>query len=302
MTDYYKILTIKKDASTKEIKRHYYQLAKQYHPDKNNGDKQKCEEFKLLSEAYSTLSNPKKRYLYDLKIQYQLNDEFNLNLSDDEFELLHSYYEKIMNSTEIKFLKLLYNSLPVVIQTKVKEKFQNIIGKTKKSERLIHLKNIKYIDASKLERDYILNLFFKFNDIYNSIVKQIILICKYKIYYLFINEFNYKIMIKNTDNSFIKINIIGNLLEFKKDKYDLIYEQIINLYQYYYGDSYSLQLGDQLVRFSNKKDTIEKKESLGLINPKTGKRGSLYIIYKLDLAKNKINSENKHLIENIFGN
>ena len=45
--DYYKILQIDKNSSTKEIKKHYYKLAKAYHPDKNNGISD--ENFKLLS-------------------------------------------------------------------------------------------------------------------------------------------------------------------------------------------------------------------------------------------------------------
>ena len=150
-------------------------MAKKYHPDKHNGNKQKCEEFKLLSEAYSTLSNPKKRYLYDLKIRFNFNEEFNLNFTDEEYELLHSYYEKIMNSTEVKFLKLLYHSLPEIIKKRAKDKFNTVIGKNIKPEELIHLENIKYIDASKLTGDYILNLYRRFSDIYHSILKQIIL-------------------------------------------------------------------------------------------------------------------------------
>ena len=33
---YYTILEIDKISSTQEIKKHYYKLAKRYHPDKNN--------------------------------------------------------------------------------------------------------------------------------------------------------------------------------------------------------------------------------------------------------------------------
>ena len=47
--NYYQILQVDRNATTKQIKKHYYKLARQYHPDKHNGNLHKCEEFKLLS-------------------------------------------------------------------------------------------------------------------------------------------------------------------------------------------------------------------------------------------------------------
>ncbi|MEX0652334.1 MAG: DnaJ C-terminal domain-containing protein [Candidatus Paceibacterota bacterium] len=60
--DYYKILNITKGASKDEIKKAFRTLAHKYHPDKQTGDETK---FKEISEAYSVLSDEKKRAEYD---------------------------------------------------------------------------------------------------------------------------------------------------------------------------------------------------------------------------------------------
>ncbi|KAL5021318.1 hypothetical protein ScPMuIL_000473 [Solemya velum] len=61
-TKLYEILGVSKTASDNEIKKAYYKLAKEYHPDKNPaaGDK-----FKEISFAYEVLSNAEKRETYD---------------------------------------------------------------------------------------------------------------------------------------------------------------------------------------------------------------------------------------------
>lgn len=63
--DYYKILGVDKNASEEAIKKTYRKLALKYHPDRNPGDKNAEEQFKLINEAYAVLSDKKKRKQYD---------------------------------------------------------------------------------------------------------------------------------------------------------------------------------------------------------------------------------------------
>ena len=53
--NYYEILGIQEDASLKEIKKAYKELAKKYHPDVNAGDPSANERFKEIVLAYETL-------------------------------------------------------------------------------------------------------------------------------------------------------------------------------------------------------------------------------------------------------
>lgn len=63
--DLYKILGVGKNATDEEIKKSYRKLARQYHPDTNQGDARAEERFKEVSAAYDVLSDPEKRKAYD---------------------------------------------------------------------------------------------------------------------------------------------------------------------------------------------------------------------------------------------
>jgi molecular chaperone DnaJ len=63
--DYYAVLGVPKTATADEIKKAYRKLARQYHPDSNQGDPTKEAKFKEVSEAYDVLSDSKRRKEYD---------------------------------------------------------------------------------------------------------------------------------------------------------------------------------------------------------------------------------------------
>ena len=65
MSNYYDVLGVAKDATEKEIRQAYRQLARQYHPDVNKNDPTAEDKFKEVNEAYGVLSDEDSRKKYD---------------------------------------------------------------------------------------------------------------------------------------------------------------------------------------------------------------------------------------------
>ncbi|HEY4476334.1 molecular chaperone DnaJ [Candidatus Peribacteria bacterium RIFCSPLOWO2_01_FULL_51_18] len=63
--DYYSILGVPRTATEAEIKQAYRKLSRELHPDKHSGNKEKEAKFKEVNEAYTVLSDPKKKDAYD---------------------------------------------------------------------------------------------------------------------------------------------------------------------------------------------------------------------------------------------
>lgn len=96
--NYYSILGVKSDATDKEIKKAYYKLSFEYHPDRNKDVDVSI--FNTITEAYDVLSS-ENRSDYDLKSKYgnNYNEYFELFNIDMDFD-----YDKTKDSME-KFKK-----------------------------------------------------------------------------------------------------------------------------------------------------------------------------------------------------
>ena len=88
--NYYKILQIDRNASPEIIEKAYKTLAKKYHPDlKSENNKEKYVEiFKVINEAYQTLSDPYLKASYDKS----LSDN---EISRDKYDMLYRQNQEL---------------------------------------------------------------------------------------------------------------------------------------------------------------------------------------------------------------
>ena len=126
--DYYKILGVSFKCSADEIKKSYRQLALRYHPDKNAGNKEFEEKFKLILEAYETLSNENKRIIYD----YDYKKHFHNNSEEKETNKNNS--EPVTPKTFLELFvelhrKLRYTNKGNILHANVFNRIQDLLDK-----------------------------------------------------------------------------------------------------------------------------------------------------------------------------
>ena len=109
MNDLYMILEIDSSATRDDIKKAFKRLSLKYHPDKNNSFEAK-DKFIKIREAYDILVDDNKRKIYDYHSKFSFLKDYQIN--EEEMNIITGIYEKIINSDEIKFFNILYNTLP----------------------------------------------------------------------------------------------------------------------------------------------------------------------------------------------
>jgi hypothetical protein len=89
--NYYQILGVERGAGTSEVRRQYFAMAKQYHPDHDGGDTQMMTR---LNEAYEVLASPQSRYVYNAELKRaEQNTAVASSVSEPETQVAYYYDE-----------------------------------------------------------------------------------------------------------------------------------------------------------------------------------------------------------------
>jgi curved DNA-binding protein len=107
--DYYKILSVDRDATSKDVKRAYQKLARKYHPDVSKEPDAEAH-FKEVGEAYAVLKDPEKRAAYDqLGPDWKAGQDFTAPPGwDAGFEFRGSNYDGGMQFASSDFFDALF--------------------------------------------------------------------------------------------------------------------------------------------------------------------------------------------------
>ena len=260
------------------LKKQYHKMCKIHHPDKCGDENH----FKLIQEAYETLSDDKKRAMYDRYKRFSFLKEY--NFTDDEFHEINKYYDMLLKNENVRLATTLYNTLPEQVKQRLNSMKDYIINydKNKKDCKEIVI-SAKYIDITKLDEDFILELNVKLEDAYNNVLKRIIIVSKYGIYYLFLREFNEKIYLYNKYSFIIKLKTLGKD-NFIRNNNDLIMIYKPKIHELFNNTILNITLPDKkqlLVDVFN----LKSKEFI-IVNDKGFNNGRLIIFIKHPSTQN----------------
>jgi len=128
--DYYSILEINKDASSKNIRDAYRKLALIYHPDRNPGSDASAK-MSEINEAYAVLSDPEKRAAFD-----EIHHKFGSN-AREKFRSSYSEQDIYKNSDIDKIFEELSKMFGL---RNYEEVFRELLKHGKKKDRVFPFK------------------------------------------------------------------------------------------------------------------------------------------------------------------
>ena len=266
--DLYDILEIKSNATEIEIKKAYFKLAKQYHPDKNKEDT--TTKFQQIHSAYEILINNTTRQEY---LKLNVNDKFsfnevlekiiNNNFNYDEIKKYFKYLNKsdydYIHDNFCNYIKSInITDLINIFTKKIINKNINISTETESEIDLID--NILYFyklpfSLQKINKlDIKLELLININDINNkkkikikrSINNELVtstLIFNLSHPYVIFNNHG-DVLNDDNGNLIIKLNILHNVYW---DAGIILFEKSMTLYQMIYGLDLFYELGDEKI-------------------------------------------------------
>ena len=100
----YTVLQVDREATQKDIKKKYYELARGLHPDKNPDDPNATKNFQKLNEAYQILSDIDKRKIYDRTGDLQ-DPNFDINGFVSAYQYYREMYKEISKDDIDDFAK-----------------------------------------------------------------------------------------------------------------------------------------------------------------------------------------------------
>ena len=310
MKDYYKILDISKDADQLAIKKSYKKLAFKYHPDKNINNKDEAEKkFKLISEAYTCLSDSAKRRMYDLtgSTSNNMNQENPFEMFNNIFQMHVQNFMNMgsdlrQNSSGSGGLSDILNDLKKSSGTSIPfggirfniDSFIKQPTKEPKPQKIIREK----------PKDLIYSILLNIKDIYNNLKKKIKIerirmhgdknmgVCKKEKYDFEINVSNKVIKLIGEGNELKNYKESGDIViytKFKSDKYsrkndDLIIHETFDTTSYYLKNIHQFRLPNKKIfnvkltdEQMNINHNVLKVFGLGFVKD-NGERGDCYII------------------------
>ncbi|EDQ92785.1 uncharacterized protein MONBRDRAFT_21911 [Monosiga brevicollis MX1] len=92
--DFYQLLGIARDASTRELRRAFKKLALEKHPDKNPHNPQAHVEFVAINQAFEVLKDPETRRIYDRFGEQGLKDRQEQEQQQQRYESYQFYQEE----------------------------------------------------------------------------------------------------------------------------------------------------------------------------------------------------------------